>query len=193
MIRCYIASPVQGVSMLTRAVTVYTVKCWLNCFLRWERKTLRQQYRRCMIDTTTIQFTKSGHHRKEEVGAGQDPQGTEIPAPFWKVDLNSKHSERLHKKAERLEKKNVQRPPAAADAGLLIANNWKKRHWHSAKKRYVDKQPSSCFLSKTLVSNVAKHLDKEWKMTCLFYYYFSILKQHYVFYVIWRQCNNTVQ
>lgn len=154
-----------------RPVTIYTVKCWLNCFLRWERKTLRQQYRRCMIDTTTIQFTTSGHHRKEEVGAGQDPQGTEIPAPFWKVDLNSKHSERLHRKRR---------------------SAW-KRHWHSAKKRYVDKQPSSCFLSKTLESNVAKHLDKEWKMTCLFYYYFSILKQHYVFYVIWRQCNNTVQ
>lgn len=88
-----------------RPVTVYTVKCWLNCFLRWERKTLRQQYRRCMIDTTTIQFTTSGHHRKEEVGAGQDPQGTEIPAPFWKVDLNSKHSERLHKKGGALGKK----------------------------------------------------------------------------------------
>lgn len=105
MIRCYIASPVQGVSMLTRAVTVYTVKCWLNSFLRWEKKTLRQQYRRCMIDTTTIQFTTSGHHRKEEVGAGQDPQGTEIPAPFWKVDFKLKALRAAaQKKAERLEK-----------------------------------------------------------------------------------------
>lgn len=161
-----------------RPVTIYTVKCWLNCFLRWERKTLRQQYRRCMIDTTTIQFTirlfviwhqdTMGRRKwvQDKIHRGQKYQHLSE-----KLISNSKHSERLHKKRR---------------------SAW-KRHWHSAKKRYVDKQPSSCFLSKTLESNVAKHLDKEWKMTCLFYYYFSILKQHYVFYVIWRQCNNTVQ
>lgn len=38
MIKHYIASPVQGVSMLTWAVAVYTVKCWLNSFLHWEEK-----------------------------------------------------------------------------------------------------------------------------------------------------------
>lgn len=175
MIKCYIASPVQGVSMLTRAVTVlspstlwsadWTVFCaerkkhYVNNIAAvWST---RPRY--SLLHQDTIERRK---WVRDKIHRGQKYQHLSE-----KLISNSKHSERLHKKRR---------------------SAW-KRHWHSAKKRYVDKQPSSCFLSKTLESNVAKHLDKEWKMTCLFYYYFSILKQHYVFYVIWRQCNNTVQ
>lgn len=95
MIKHYIASPVQGVSMLTWAVAVYTVKCWLNSFLHWEEKKMLHVR---LVTTSIIS---------------------------WMSPLYDRHGYDI----------------------LLM---------------------------------------------CLSYDYFSILKQHYVFYVIWLQCNITV-
>lgn len=181
MIKCYIASPVQGVSMLTRAVTVlspstlwsadWTVFCaerekhYVNNIAAvWSTRPRYSLLYVCLLfDIRTPWEGGSGCRTRS---TGDRNTSTFLKSWFKLKALRAA----AQKKAERLEKT------------LALS-----------KKRYVDKQPSSCFLSKTLESNVAKHLDKEWKMTCLFYYYFSILKQHYVFYVIWRQCNNTVQ
>lgn len=151
MIKYYIASPVQGVSMLTRAVTVLSPSTLRSA--DWtafcaERKnhcmrisSLRQPYlesRGCMNVTTTIRFTIRllfDIRTPWKGGCRTRSTGDRKTSTFLKSWFKLKAHRAAAQKRRSAWKKKRPETTCCCRCSTTHQEQLKKRHWH------VDKQP----------------------------------------------------